>query len=314
MLGHYLIVSIFLIVVGSFTDASAAVSGIDLDAPKPKGMAASPEKIVDRVATLEGVELVEALKKYRLKSLIQLVSRHDGLLTYNYELELALNTALVEHSADWAERAAVFKDLKLNQGALEGMRYGGPNYLDALLGFDSYRLEKERKFKGAHEVWSSHQELRKEFSQIVPDRPFLVQDLGAGAGRVGMVLLVEHPEARFVGFEANESRVEAANAWAKRFGLEERFKMVQQDLRDPEFQLPKADLIHLYQTFTEENFKVVYRKIENLAARTQGGIQVLTKKLWDPLNESLHGVKVERKKLGNSKLALSQLWQVKVEQ
>ena len=83
------------------------------------------------------------------------------------------------------------------------------------------------------------------------------------------------PEAKFTGFEFVKGRVDAANAWAQRFGLSDRFTMIHQDLTARDFKFPKADVIFMYQPFNSSAKLIVNSKIEDMVLASKQPLWVL---------------------------------------
>lgn len=134
-----------------------------------------------------------------------------------------------------------------------------------------------------HQTWiglepetlqTPYQELVKVCEYLRPEVGDLMIDLGAGYGRLGMVLHYFYPGVFFKGYELVPERVDEGNRIFEKFHCD-KAKLFTQDLTDHKFQLPKANYYFIYdygkvahiretlkqiEAFTESgNFKVVAR-------------------------------------------------------
>ncbi len=96
------------------------------------------------------------------------------------------------------------------------------------------------------------QALQTPYSEIFEAMEFLkaenvktVVDIGAGYGRVGIVLSVVFPKANFLGFEIVKKRQNEANRIFEKNGFDQS-RVLLEDVLSPSFQLPDADVYFIY--------------------------------------------------------------------
>jgi len=87
-----------------------------------------------------------------------------------------------------------------------------------------------------------------------------VVDLGAGYGRVGIVMNAIFPQASFIGFEILDVRLEEATRIFNRLELSN-CEMRSQNILDESFQIPKADLYFIYDFSDPQDLKVILDKL-----------------------------------------------------
>lgn len=95
-----------------------------------------------------------------------------------------------------------------------------------------------------------------------PREDFVLADLGAAYGRVALVLGLLHPQAKFMGIELREERVQEAQRVWRLLGLD------RADLRYgnlAEQKVPHADLYFVYDLGTVERIRAVLRQIQDVA-------------------------------------------------
>ncbi|MFP5385968.1 MAG: hypothetical protein ACLGHN_07800 [Bacteriovoracia bacterium] len=144
--------------------------------------------------------------------------------------------------------------------------------VDRILGFRQKYIEEmlvaeARGFEpeGSHETWgpSMHkgiqtwvgldlQTLQTPYSeclrilQLLKIKPYQhLIDLGAAYGRMGIVIGGLYIKNTFTGYEYVKGRVDEGNRVLKELGFH-RCNLIQQDLADPEFELPEADVYFIY--------------------------------------------------------------------
>ncbi len=144
--------------------------------------------------------------------------------------------------------------------------------LDKFFGFEVEQIENEllRKAKvilpdGNHKIWghSLHdgqqtwvgldlQTLQTPYHELVEICNFIrplhsshVIDLGAGYGRLGLVLSLLFPDVRFLGLEFVPERVQEGSRIYSLFNCSNA-KLIQQDLSDEKFMLPIAEYYFIY--------------------------------------------------------------------
>jgi 16S rRNA G527 N7-methylase RsmG len=144
--------------------------------------------------------------------------------------------------------------------------------LDKLLGFKINKIEQRllRKYKAydksvddnnrkkhyeGTETWIglSPRALQTPYSEIhhflscfmKNYHPSTVVDLGAGYGRVGIVMNALYPKAKFIGYEILEARLREAQRVFEKLELNN-CEMRLQNLLDFNFEIPQADIYFIY--------------------------------------------------------------------
>ena len=163
--------------------------------------------------------------------------------------------------------------------------------LDLELGFEVAKVEgellaqaQELDPKGNHKTWGaslhqgnqtwvglSHQTLQTPYSELkkmcllLNPRPGeTIVDLGAGYGRMGLVLKAFYPEVNFIGFEYVASRVEEGQRILKHFDCQ-RSNLLVEDLTSPDFKLPIAEYYFVYDYGTIGHIRQTLKQIESMA-------------------------------------------------
>lgn len=239
----------------------------------------------DRLQTISETDAIHELSEHSLIDIMDYVI-HSSL---SYVLADRINQVLIDHSASWDERLQAIRttpNLVNSEGKLNFIF--GPHLIDGLLGYNSHAQAKsEGKYSGDHPSYSKERTWAggtpwtyySDIQQLIYEHHTAkkVVDLGAGVGRIGMGLMAfAADDVEFIGYEFMPERVVSANAWAERFGLSYRFKMVHQDLSDPDFELPDADLFYMFQPFTITTEQIVVGKICDLALKQNKTITVRT--------------------------------------
>lgn len=98
-------------------------------------------------------------------------------------------------------------------------------------------------------------------------RDEFVIDLGAGYGRMAWVIGTHYPQARFIGYEISKERVEEGCRCLNTKGFSNT-QLVQQDLTDPEFRLPLAQIYFLYDFGTPASIQKVLHQLQEHARKT----------------------------------------------
>jgi hypothetical protein len=167
----------------------------------------------------------------------------------------------------------------------------GSEELDRELGFEIERVEKQLLTmaqaldpKGNHKTWGqalhegnqtwvglSYQTLQTPYSELVKMCQYLsplsgstVVDLGAGYGRMGLVLDVFYPGVRFIGYEYVKERVDEGTRILKKFDCEQA-KLLEQDLTASDFKLPLAEYYFVYDYGTLAHIRETLKTFEKLA-------------------------------------------------
>lgn len=124
-----------------------------------------------------------------------------------------------------------------------------------------------------HQTWvgldpetlnTPYAELSEMCDLINPDPDQLVVDLGAGYGKLGLVLHRKFPKARFLGLELVKERVLEGQRIFKEMECS-LAQIFEQDLMDSEFRLPVADYYFLYDFGKTEHIRITLRQLEELA-------------------------------------------------
>lgn len=89
-------------------------------------------------------------------------------------------------------------------------------------------------------------------------------DLGAGYGRLGLILSEKCPGVRFTGYELVKERVEEGNRVFQERGLDD-CKLYTQDLTDLDFKIPEADYYFIYDYGKVAHIRETMKQIEVMA-------------------------------------------------
>lgn len=165
------------------------------------------------------------------------------------------------------------------------------NMVDKILGFRLKYIEEmlvaeARGFEpdGSHESWGPTlhkgvqtwvgldlQTLQTPYSeclrilQLLKIKPYQhVIDLGAAYGRMGVVIGGLYIKNSFTGYEYVKGRVEEGNRVMKELGFS-RCQLIEQDLFDPKFELPEADIYFIYDYGQVEHIDHTLKQIEAVA-------------------------------------------------
>lgn len=165
------------------------------------------------------------------------------------------------------------------------------NFVDKILGFRLRYIEEmlvaeARGFDpdGAHDTWGPKihegvqtwvgldlQTLQTPYSeclrilQLLKVKPYQhVIDLGAAYGRMGVVIGGLYIKNSFTGYEYVKARVDEGNRVFKELGFA-RSQLITQDLFDPKFELPKADIYFIYDYGQVEHIDHTLKQIEVVA-------------------------------------------------
>lgn len=104
-----------------------------------------------------------------------------------------------------------------------------------------------------HQTWvgldpqtlnTPYAELEEVCHLLDPKPSEVVVDLGAGYGRLGLVLSKSYPEVHFIGFELVKERVDEGNRVFQALHLKHELKV--QDITLDEFKIPEAKFYFLY--------------------------------------------------------------------
>jgi hypothetical protein len=126
----------------------------------------------------------------------------------------------------------------------------------------------ERLYEGAGVgVQSSYTTLLALIQQISPAQGASFIVLGSGYGRAGLVVGLLRPDMEFIGYEYVEHRIEVSVRAAQRAGLSNRVKFYSQDLADPDFVIPVADIYYLFDPFTEDTYTHVFTQLKDIGRK-----------------------------------------------
>jgi hypothetical protein len=178
----------------------------------------------------------------------------------------------------------------------------GPSYEDARkhseevdksLGIEVEKIEgallayaQKRSPEGSHKTWGqkihngnqtwvglSHQTLQTPYNELrqicellAPIPESLVVDLGAGYGRLGLILSAYYPEVKFAGHEYVAERVAEGNRIFKKFNCKNAI-LLEQDLTSEKFDLPEAEYYFIYDYGTVPHIRNTLKQLEELALR-----------------------------------------------
>ena len=124
-----------------------------------------------------------------------------------------------------------------------------------------------------HQTWvglrpetlqTPYQELVKVCEYLQPKADELMIDLGAGYGRLGMILHYFYPGVFFKGYELVPERVDEGNRVFQKYNCD-KAKLYTQDLTDQNFQLPKANFYFIYDYGKVAHIRETLKQIEAFA-------------------------------------------------
>ncbi len=108
-------------------------------------------------------------------------------------------------------------------------------------------------------------ELAEMCDQLLPKDGEVVVDLGAGYGRLGIVLHFLYPDVIFKGYELVKERVVEGNRILKKFQVKDG-ELLEQDLMNPLFRLPKANYYFLYDYGKVEHIRHTLSQLEEMTS------------------------------------------------
>lgn len=153
--------------------------------------------------------------------------------------------------------------------------------VDAWLGFKIREIERtlsedseptafpnEQKWIGlrTQALLTPYVELRQMLGDLKPAPGQLILDLGAGYGRLGLVLARHFPDAHFRGFEIVRDRVQEGNRVLLEQGAKNAL-LIEADISLPEFELPEADFYFLYDYGTRAAIEKTLEDLKSKASR-----------------------------------------------
>lgn len=128
---------------------------------------------------------------------------------------------------------------------------------------------------GGHQTWVGldPQTLNTPYSELIelchllkPGPDELIVDLGAGYGRLGLILNLLYPGSRFLGFELVEERVQEGMRVLNKNDCRNACLKIQ-DLTDPDFLLPVADVYFLYDYGKTSHIRETLGQLEKLTEK-----------------------------------------------
>lgn len=212
---------------------------------------------------------------------------------------------------------------------LEEMREHAED-LDKLLGVDVFNIEQELLKKaqaispdGSHKTWGqtlhhgnqtwvglSHQTLQtpylefKEMCDLLNPAPGTkVVDLGAGYGRMGIILNLFFPEVHFLGHELVKERVDEGNRVLRILNCH-RAQLEMKDVAAEEYSVPKAEFYFIYDYGTIAHLKKTLAQLEEVAkdknfkliARGKGIVSLILyehpwlSQVYDPIHRERYSI------------------------
>lgn len=164
--------------------------------------------------------------------------------------------------------------------------------LDLRLGVEVARIEAELLGRaryinpeGNHASWGasihkgnqtwvglSHQTLQTPYAELrsmceaLKLEAGLMVDLGAGYGRMGLVLHGLYPQMAFLGYECVAERVKEGNRIFEKYQCYNA-RLIEKDLTDLAFELPEADYYLIYDYGTIPHIRHTLKQLEKLADR-----------------------------------------------
>ena len=136
-----------------------------------------------------------------------------------------------------------FRSSKIEQELLKKHRA----YFKSADGGRKTHLEESQTWIGLHPqvLQTPYSEILHFLQYLLPYQPTSIIDLGAGYGRVGIVMQSILPETNFIGYEIVSKRLREANRMFGKLELE-RCCVKQQNVLDHNFRLPHADVYFIY--------------------------------------------------------------------
>lgn len=202
--------------------------------------------------------------------------------------------------------------------------------LDKLLDVDVLKIEQEllRRAQalspeGSHKTWGqalhhgnqtwvglSHQTLQTPYLELKEMCDFLnpapgtkVIDLGAGYGRMGIVLKLFYPEVHFLGHELVKERVDEGERILRKYGCD-KAQLEVQDIANQEYSLPEAEFYFIYDYGTIAHLRKTLAQLEEVAkvknfklvARGKGIISLILyehpwlSQVYDPIHREQYSI------------------------
>lgn len=150
--------------------------------------------------------------------------------------------------------------------------------LDGLFGFELEQIESDltrsqqeegRQFWIGLDVQSlqtPYSEIAQIIEQLNPQASQVWMDLGAAYGRLGLVLGLQRPEVRFLGYEFVQERVIEGNRIRAKWQIQNG-DLIQADLVRDEIFFVQGDVFFLYDFGSRKDVYQVLQKLQSVAAQ-----------------------------------------------
>tara|TARA_R110000868_G_scaffold117600_14_gene312489 strand:+ start:26931 stop:27650 length:720 start_codon:yes stop_codon:yes gene_type:complete len=150
--------------------------------------------------------------------------------------------------------------------------------IDEIVGFSVPAVEEElsRKEYPGLESWIglAPEQLQTPYDELLDLTQTLdlsgqetVVDLGAGYGRLGLVLSQQKPDVTFTGYELVGERVERGNQVFNQLGLE-KAELIEQNIIAEDFEIKDSDIFFIYDFGQKEHINHVLKRLDDLADET----------------------------------------------
>ena len=133
---------------------------------------------------------------------------------------------------------------------------------------DSFQKKEEWIGLAPSALQTPYLEIRMLLDLVSPRKGETVIDLGAGYGRMGLVIAKHYPETSFIGYERSRERVEEGNRIISAGDFSSAYasiRLVEQDLAAADFQLPEAEFYFLYDFGTLNSVKKILQSLKQVA-------------------------------------------------
>lgn len=217
--------------------------------PKLKNLIKHTQVFVQ--ATLVLIKQQESIdqKEFATKAL------YEMSVLYKFEDDLNKKLSLLQQNTNWSNYRT-FDDMDI----IFNLDYT----LD--IGMRTNMMTNERLYEGAGVgVQSGYSNIILALSYLNPPLGSTLVDLGSGYGRVGLTLGLMRTDMNFLGFEYVKHRVDAANLTCEKFDLCKKIHFYHQDLSDPEFLLPDAEIYYLYDPFSRQTYEFILQQLLKLS-------------------------------------------------
>jgi hypothetical protein len=201
----------------------------------------SEQKIFARTALLSMSELFEFENQLMLQKIN--LGQHLGLSLYRTfdSLDEVFN---LRYSADFGMPIQTSTTERLYEGAGVGVQSG---YSSALLALRHLNPAEKSRFI----------------------------DLGAGYGRIGLIVGLLRPDIDFIGYEFVPHRVKIAEEATEKLDLRSHVQFRIQDLSLQEFCIPVAETYYIYDSFSESTYLHVLAQLRGISQNKK--ITIITK-------------------------------------